>query len=97
MTRIEDLREVLVLPRIMHTDSITTTDPTLPAAGTGKEAEGKGVEETAEVTLGSPHQADLREVTPLRAVVVILGGILPVVTSEQNLLCIILSFTTGNT
>ena len=96
-TRIEDLREVQVLPRIMHTGSITITDPTLPAAGTGKEEEGKGVEETAEVTLGSPHQADLREATPLRAVVVILGGILPVVTSERNLLCIILSFTTGNT
>ena len=97
LTRIEDLREVPVLPRIMHTGSITTTDPTLPAAGTGKEAEGKEVEETAEVTLGSLHQADLREVTHLRAVVVILAGIPPVVTSERNLQCIILSFTTGNT
>ena len=96
LTRTEDLSEVRVLPRIMHTGSITTTDPTLPAAGTGKEGEGKEAEETVEVTLGSLHQADLREATHLRAVVVILGGILPVVTSERNLLCIILSFTTGN-
>ena len=63
LTRIEDLTEALALPRIMCTGSITTTDQTLPAAGTGKEGEGKGVEEeTVEVTPGSLHQADLREV-----------------------------------
>ena len=95
-TRIEDLREVQVLPRIMRTGSITTSDQTLRAAGTGKEAEGKEVEETAEVTLGSLHQADLREATRLRAVVVIPAVILPVVTSERTLLCITLRFTTGN-
>ena len=61
-TRIEDLREVRVLARIMFTGSITTTDPTLPAAGTGREGEGKGVEETVVGTPGSLHQADLREV-----------------------------------
>ena len=62
-TRIEDLREVRVLARIMFTGSITTTDPTLPAAGTGREGEGKGEEETTvEETPGSLHQADLREV-----------------------------------
>ena len=96
LTRTEDLSEVRVLPRIMHTGSITTTDPTLPAAGTGKEGEGKEAEETVEVTLGSLHQADLREVTHLRAVVVIPAGILPVATSERTLLCITLRFTTGN-
>ena len=97
LTRIEDLTEALALPRIMCTGSITTTDQTLPAAGTGKEGEGKGVEEeTVEVTPGSLHLADLREVTHLRAVVEILAGILPVVTSERNLLCITLRFTTGN-
>ena len=62
LTRIEDLREVQVLPRIMHTGSITITDPTLPAAGTGREGEGKGVEETVVGTPGSLHPADLREV-----------------------------------
>ena len=61
-TRIEDLREVRVLARIMFTGSITTTDPTLPAAGIGREGEGKGVEETVEGTPGSLHPADLREV-----------------------------------
>ena len=64
-TRIEGLREereVGVVPRIMFTGSITTTDQTLPAAGTGREGGGKAVEETVEETPGSLHQADLREV-----------------------------------
>ena len=74
-----------------------TTGQTLPAAGTGREGEGKAVEETTVgETPGSPHQADLREVTRLRAVGVIPAGILPVVTSERNLLCITLRSTTGN-
>ena len=60
-TRTEDLREVGVVPR-MFTDSIRTSGQTLPAAGTGREGEGKGEEETVEETPGSLHPADLREV-----------------------------------